>query len=86
MITKQPELFDEYHKGFRSQVESWPENPVDGFVRTIFERGCQKNVNAPGGLPGLVSEPSNGGRPKKTVVIADIRLVRLNWHGMLKNI
>ncbi|ORX49490.1 hypothetical protein DM01DRAFT_1106006 [Hesseltinella vesiculosa] len=29
LFQEKPELFDEYHEGFRHQVESWPENPVD---------------------------------------------------------
>ncbi|CAI2175472.1 12402_t:CDS:2 [Funneliformis geosporum] len=29
MFQKDPHLFDEYHDGFRSAVESWPDNPVD---------------------------------------------------------
>ncbi|KAK6198652.1 methyltransferase-domain-containing protein [Scheffersomyces amazonensis] len=63
LIKNQPVLFDEYHQGFRSQVESWPENPVDVFVNQIKTRGSSKQINAPGGLPGL----SN-----KKVVIADM--------------
>ncbi|ODV88197.1 hypothetical protein CANARDRAFT_192706 [[Candida] arabinofermentans NRRL YB-2248] len=64
LIKDQPELFDEYHKGFRSQVQSWPENPVDIFVSQIRIRGTTRNVNAPGGLPGI--------GPDKKVVIADM--------------
>ncbi|CUM56540.1 uncharacterized protein AC631_01845 [Debaryomyces fabryi] len=63
LIEEQPELFDEYHQGFRSQVQSWPENPVDVFVDQIKTRASAKPVNAPGGLPGL---------PNKKVVIADM--------------
>lgn len=63
LIKQQPALFDEYHQGFRSQVEGWPENPVDVFVNQIKLRGTTKQVNAPGGLPGL---------PTKKVVIADM--------------
>ncbi|KAK6461154.1 methyltransferase-domain-containing protein [Scheffersomyces coipomensis] len=63
LIKNQPVLFDEYHQGFRSQVESWPENPVDVFVDQIKLRGGNKQVNAPGGLPGL---------PNKKIVIADM--------------
>ncbi|ODV93326.1 hypothetical protein PACTADRAFT_72563 [Pachysolen tannophilus NRRL Y-2460] len=62
LVQEQPSLFDEYHKGFRSQVQSWPENPVDVFFSQIKTR-TQKPVNAPGGLPGL---------PNKQVVIADM--------------
>ncbi|CAB4486799.1 unnamed protein product [Rhizophagus irregularis] len=29
MFQENPQLFDEYHDGFRSVVESWPVNPVD---------------------------------------------------------
>jgi ribosomal RNA-processing protein 8 len=63
LVKEQPSLFDEYHEGFRSQVQAWPENPVDVFVNQIKERSTRV-VNAPGGLPGL-------GRDKK-VVIADM--------------
>ncbi|CAB9500437.1 RNA-processing protein 8 [Seminavis robusta] len=31
----QPELFDQYHEGFRHQVESWPSNPVDAMYHWI---------------------------------------------------
>lgn len=62
LIQEQPQLFDEYHDGFRSQVASWPENPVDVFVEQIRERS-KKPVNAPGGLPGLKN---------KQIVIADM--------------
>ncbi|AOA61707.1 25S rRNA (adenine(645)-N(1))-methyltransferase [Komagataella phaffii CBS 7435] len=61
LISKQPQLFDEYHTGFKNQVQSWPENPVDVFVKHIENRS-KKNVNAPGGLPGI----------NKKVVIADM--------------
>lgn len=62
LIKDQPQLFDEYHDGFRSQVSSWPENPVDVFVQQIQLRS-KKPVNAPGGLPGLQD---------KKIVIADM--------------
>ncbi|SCU90488.1 LADA_0F04434g1_1 [Lachancea dasiensis] len=63
LIKKQPELFDEYHDGFRSQVQAWPENPVDVFVEQ-FRARSQKPVNAPGGLPGLAAD--------KKIVVADM--------------
>lgn len=34
-----PEMFTEYHEGFRKQVEVWPENPVDGYITDILSRG-----------------------------------------------
>lgn len=62
LVREQPSLFDEYHQGFRSQVQLWPENPVDVFVDQIKARSARP-VNAPGGLPGLAN---------KKVVIADM--------------
>lgn len=32
---KDPTLFEEYHQGFRHQVESWPVNPVDLIVSNL---------------------------------------------------
>jgi SAM-dependent methyltransferase len=34
-FSESPELFEQYHEGFRHQVESWPENPVDVIVRSL---------------------------------------------------
>lgn len=62
LVKDQPSLFDEYHSGFRSQVQQWPENPVDVLVDQIKARS-EKPVSAPGGLPGL---------PNKKVVVADM--------------
>ncbi|KAI8604870.1 methyltransferase-domain-containing protein [Dissophora ornata] len=35
LFQSKPELFDEYHEGFRSQVELWPQNPVDIFIAQL---------------------------------------------------
>lgn len=61
LIKEQPSLFDVYHEGFKSQVQSWPQNPVDVFVSQIKQRSV-KQINAPGGLPGL----------NRQIVIADM--------------
>jgi ribosomal RNA-processing protein 8 len=40
LFTTSPDLFAEYHAGFSQQVkDSWPQNPVDQYVRTIKSRG-----------------------------------------------
>ncbi|TDZ26864.1 25S rRNA (adenine-N(1))-methyltransferase [Colletotrichum orbiculare MAFF 240422] len=67
-----PEMFSEYHEGFRRQVGVWPENPVDGYIRDIKQRARQRtphrgappsrNPNAPAALP----------RTDGTCVIADL--------------
>lgn len=38
-----PEMFDEYHAGFRQQVGVWPENPVDGYVDAVRRRGAVRD-------------------------------------------
>ncbi|KAK6529016.1 25S rRNA (adenine645-N1)-methyltransferase [Orbilia ellipsospora] len=39
LFKTQPEMFTDYHAGFRQQVESWPENPVDIYIKRLFARG-----------------------------------------------
>ncbi|KAI9839295.1 MAG: hypothetical protein M1819_003290 [Sarea resinae] len=39
LFSESPEMFTEYHEGFRRQVEVWPENPVDIYINTIKARG-----------------------------------------------
>ncbi|KAI7862950.1 methyltransferase-domain-containing protein, partial [Spinellus fusiger] len=37
LFQEKPELFDEYHEGFRHQVESWPVNPVDVILEQLSQ-------------------------------------------------
>lgn len=37
-----PDMFADYHTGFRQQVASWPENPVESFISDILTRGAIK--------------------------------------------
>ncbi|KAI1007741.1 hypothetical protein K3495_g478 [Podosphaera aphanis] len=39
LFQENPEMFDQYHEGFRRQVEVWPENPVDSYLSEIKNRG-----------------------------------------------
>jgi ribosomal RNA-processing protein 8 len=39
LFSSNPEMFAEYHEGFRRQVEVWPENPVDSYLTQIKARG-----------------------------------------------
>lgn len=69
-FTSQPELFEQYHVGFRKQVKEWPVNPVDVICRKIVSGW--KKVREEGGVGG-----SGGGynesekQSKKQVVVAD---------------
>lgn len=38
LFKEHPEVFDEYHEGFRSVVESWPTNPVDTFINYLKQK------------------------------------------------
>src|SRR5256714_1292663 len=40
LFSNSPDFFSEYHAGFSQQVrDSWPQNPVDIYIRDIKERG-----------------------------------------------
>ena len=49
-FSENPELFDQYHKGFRKQVSQWPVNPVDVIIRWIRKKGAQKQGSREGSL------------------------------------
>ncbi|KAK6334869.1 25S rRNA (adenine645-N1)-methyltransferase [Orbilia javanica] len=49
LFKSQPEMFRDYHSGFRQQVESWPENPVDIYIRRLFARGKLRDSGFRGG-------------------------------------
>ncbi|ROT38626.1 hypothetical protein SODALDRAFT_333238 [Sodiomyces alkalinus F11] len=52
LFEESPEMFSEYHEGFRRQVEVWPENPVDGYIRDIRLRAKQQPYPPKGKKPG----------------------------------
>ncbi|KAI1106959.1 methyltransferase-domain-containing protein [Jackrogersella minutella] len=47
LFQEAPEMFQEYHEGFRRQVDVWPENPVDGYIEDIKLRGSLKPPHKP---------------------------------------
>lgn len=74
LFTTNPELFEEYHAGFSQQVrESWPSNPVDGYVKTVKTRGAIKTNHK---YHKSGSQPKEGEplprRPHGTCTIADL--------------
>ncbi|KYG49753.1 hypothetical protein M433DRAFT_261636 [Acidomyces richmondensis BFW] len=42
LFDQNPDMFEDYHAGFRQQVSVWPENPVDNFILTLRMRGKMK--------------------------------------------
>lgn len=39
LFSTEPAIFSDYHAGFRQQVTTWPENPLDKFLTEIRRRG-----------------------------------------------
>ena len=74
LFQQNPEMFQEYHEGFRRQVEVWPENPVDGYIHQIKARGQQRGPTKKPGAPesndseAVISLP----RTEGTSYIADL--------------
>ncbi|KAG7288003.1 25S rRNA (adenine-N(1))-methyltransferase [Staphylotrichum longicolle] len=70
-----PEMFNEYHEGFRRQVEVWPENPVDCYIADIKARAKvrfpprNRDSNTPL-LPSQLPLPNPPGT--KSCTIADL--------------
>jgi ribosomal RNA-processing protein 8 len=43
-FSSQPELYEQYHEGFRHQVESWPINPVNVIVKWLSSSYASKEA------------------------------------------
>ncbi|KAL6896359.1 hypothetical protein GGI43DRAFT_410883 [Trichoderma evansii] len=74
LFQESPEMFDEYHEGFRRQVKVWPENPVDSFLKDIRTRA---NIRQPHGkgrpnAPQVKLIDSHLPRTGPTCTIADL--------------
>ncbi|GKU15394.1 unnamed protein product [Fusarium langsethiae] len=73
LFDESPEMFDEYHEGFRRQVKVWPENPVDSFLKDIRARGKarQQGKGKPGAPPTPLSKTPLP-RTQQECTIADL--------------
>lgn len=45
LFQESPEMFEEYHEGFRRQVSVWPENPVDTIIQELERRAKIRDGN-----------------------------------------
>lgn len=71
LFSSNPELFDEYHAGFSRQVkESWPSNPVDGYIAAIRSRAKISPAPRKGNKPDKGQALPR--RPGGTCTIADL--------------
>ena len=64
-----PELFEQYHEGFRYQVESWPENPVDVMVHKLYEQATTTTTELK--TTNTISKKKNKTKYPPPVVVAD---------------
>ncbi|KAL8662898.1 MAG: hypothetical protein Q9202_004320 [Teloschistes flavicans] len=48
LFSSDPEAYNSYHAGFRAQVASWPQNPVEIFIREVRMRGLVGGARANG--------------------------------------
>ncbi|KAI2624388.1 methyltransferase-domain-containing protein [Hypoxylon sp. NC1633] len=72
-----PEMFQEYHEGFRRQVDVWPENPVEEYIRDVKLRGRQKPPQKPKHGHNSAPSPSASGlvslpRTNNVCTVADL--------------
>lgn len=75
LFADSPEMFAEYHEGFRRQVGVWPENPVSGYIAEIQARGRVKPSRfrrEPPPSSSSSSSPVPLPRTDGTCVIADL--------------
>ncbi|KAI9671026.1 MAG: negative regulator of the PHO system [Alyxoria varia] len=81
VFEENPAFFEEYHSGFRQQVSTWPENPVDTYIEEIESRASAssvppkaKKVSMPNADPELQRMPEDRPLPKTNGVckIADM--------------
>ncbi|QYS93480.1 Ribosomal RNA-processing protein 8 [Trichoderma simmonsii] len=73
LFQESPEMFDEYHEGFRRQVKVWPENPVDSFLQDIRTRAkIRKAGKGRPNAPQLQLIASPLPRTGDTCTIADL--------------
>merc|ERR1712093_61732 len=70
LFAENPEMFTEYHEGFRRQVEVWPENPVDGYLNQILTRGPIRGPSR--GNPLDKTKEQALPRTEGTCVLADL--------------
>lgn len=74
LFQESPEMFDEYHEGFRRQVKVWPENPVDSFLKDIRTRAKIRQPHGKGrpNAPQVKLIDSHLPRTASTCTIADL--------------
>ncbi|KAJ3048600.1 25S rRNA (adenine645-N1)-methyltransferase [Rhizophlyctis rosea] len=86
LFSEKPEMFQIYHDGFRSQVESWPANPIDIFIdylrrkpssTVVADMGCGEGKIAQTLHKHLQIHSFDLASPNEHVIACDIAKVPL---------
>lgn len=84
LMKEKPDMFDEYHAGFRSQVKEWPSNPIDIYkarLLQIVHDSSSSSFSSPtaattssssGSSSSSASLKATKSRQKKPVVVLDL--------------
>ncbi|EME43814.1 hypothetical protein DOTSEDRAFT_171685 [Dothistroma septosporum NZE10] len=72
LFAQNPEMFEDYHLGFRQQVQVWPQNPVDTFISTIRAHGKKRKGSAAEPDASVNGDITALPRTQGTCIIADI--------------
>jgi len=92
LFKTQPEMYSEYHAGFRRQVEVWPENPVEIFIRQLttragikFQKGhARKLASADSGPQPLPRDRETGVCTVADLGCGDAKIAATFNHGKKK--
>lgn len=69
LFTTNPEMFEDYHSGFRQQVAVWPENPVDNFIATIRSRGSVRLQSQKKAFKGKGHKPDTSASEDRSLAL-----------------
>ncbi|KAJ7499050.1 methyltransferase-domain-containing protein [Mycena latifolia] len=91
MMAKDPKVYEEYHTGFRHQVQSWPTNPglnvlsfdlvSDGMF--VVEADICSKIPLPGS-EAVEGEKSDGQGQVVDVVVCALSLMGTNWTNCIR--
>ncbi|KAL9581784.1 MAG: hypothetical protein Q9212_003688 [Teloschistes hypoglaucus] len=79
LFSSDPEAYDSYHAGFRAQVASWPQNPVEIFIRDVRMRGAVGGARE----KGMSKRKGKGGKERGKGGLADGMEI-MNGEGTVK--
>ena len=66
MYREDPSLYDVYHRGYRSQVERWPVNPLDTIIAEVRRHAPEPEEEGGGEGDGKEGKKTNDKKKKKT--------------------